>query len=103
MILLNDAFKYAREGNGPVLVEANTIRLLSHSTSDDQAKYRPKESIENDLANDPLEKFVNQLVSRKHYYSLMLMKSLNLEINDHINEAADWALSKPDPDPKTIT
>ncbi len=49
---------YAREGNGPVLVEANTIRLLSHSTSDDQAKYRPKESLENDLANDPINKYV---------------------------------------------
>ncbi len=29
----NDAFEYSRNGNGPVLVEANTIRLLSHSTS----------------------------------------------------------------------
>ena len=96
-----DAFQYAREGNGPVLVEANTIRLLSHSTSDDQSKYRPKESIENDLANDPLEKFVNQLIS-ENIITNDVFNELKLEINEHINEAADWALSKPDPDPSTI-
>ncbi len=98
----NDAFEYSRSGKGPVLVEANTIRLLSHSTSDDQSKYRPKESIENDLANDPLEKFVNQLVS-ENIITHDVFSELKLEINQHINEAADWALSKPDPDPSTIS
>jgi 2-oxoisovalerate dehydrogenase E1 component len=97
----NAAFEYAREGNGPVLVEAHTIRLLSHSTSDDQSKYRPKESLEEDLANDPLEKYVNLLISEK-VITNALYDEFKLEINDHINQAADWALSKPDPEPHTI-
>lgn len=97
----NEAFEYAREGNGPVLVEAHTIRLLSHSTSDDQAKYRPKESIEEDLKNDPLQKYVSELIKEK-LITKEAYEELMSEINDHINQAADWALSSPDPDPKTI-
>lgn len=97
----NEAFEYAREGNGPVLVEAHTIRLLSHSTSDDQAKYRPKESIEEDLKNDPLQKYVSELIKEK-LITKEVFEELKLEINDHINQAADWALSSPDPDPETI-
>lgn len=97
----NSAFEYAREGNGPVLVEANTIRLLSHSTSDDQVKYRPKESLENDLANDPINKFVDILLSEKIVTEQFLEEFKN-EINERINQAADWAFSKEDPDPSLI-
>jgi len=97
----NEAFEYAREGNGPVLVEAHTIRLLSHSTSDDQAKYRPKESIEEDLKNDPLQKYVSELMKEK-LITKEVYEELKSEINDHINQAADWALSSSDPDPETI-
>ena len=97
----NSAFEYAREGKGPVLVEANTIRLLSHSTSDDQAKYRPKESLENDLANDPINKYVDLLIKEK-VVTESFIEEFKLEINDRINQAADWALSKEDPDPKSI-
>jgi len=98
----HNSFEYARSGNGPVLVEANTIRLLSHSTSDDQAKYRPKDSLEEDLANDPMEKFVNLLIS-ENIITLPAFEEFKLEIKDHINQAADWALSTPEPDVNSIS
>ncbi|MEE9430783.1 MAG: thiamine pyrophosphate-dependent enzyme [Melioribacteraceae bacterium] len=97
-----EAFNYARAGNGPVLVEAKTIRLFSHSTSDDQAKYRPKDSIAEDIKKDPLEKFVKLLMDEK-IITKESYTELKLEINEHINEAADWAYLKPDPDIKEIT
>lgn len=96
------SFEYARAGNGPVLVEAKTIRLFSHSTSDDQNKYRPKDSLEEDLKNDPLEKFVQKLIS-ENILTNEAYKEFNKEITDHINQAADWALTRPEPDPKTVT
>lgn len=99
--IANQSFEHAREGNGPVLVEANTIRLLSHSTSDDQSKYRPKESLQEDIANDPLEKFVKELISAK-IITENVFNELKLEIKEHINEAAEWALSKPEPDPTDV-
>ena len=97
-----DAFEYARSGKGPVLVEARTVRLLSHSTSDDQLKYRPKESIEKDLENDPLEKFASLLIS-ENIITEEIYKELKSEINEHINQAADAAMATPDPNVNTVT
>ncbi len=57
------AYKYAREGKGPVLIEAHVVRLSSHSSSDDQRKYRTKESIEADKAKDPLKLLTDRIIS----------------------------------------
>lgn len=46
---VDEAFNYLREGRGPVLIEAEVVRLHSHSSSDDQKKYREPEEIEKDL------------------------------------------------------
>ena len=96
-----EAFKYARSGNGPVLVEAKTIRLFSHSTSDDQGKYRPKDSLAIDLENDPLKKFVEYLIN-ENIIKPASYEELKNEINEHISKAAEWALSKPDPDIESV-
>ncbi|MCM3636720.1 pyruvate dehydrogenase (acetyl-transferring) E1 component subunit alpha [Sporosarcina luteola] len=37
------AFDYARNGNGPTLIEAVTWRTGAHTTADDPSKYRPEE------------------------------------------------------------
>ncbi|MCB9210621.1 MAG: tungsten formylmethanofuran dehydrogenase [Ignavibacteriales bacterium] len=96
------AFEYARDGNGPALIEAHTIRLLSHSTSDDQAKYRTKDSLEEDFKNDPINKFTSVLFE-KNIISPEAYEEFKAEINSRVNQAAEWALSKPDPDPKTVS
>ena len=44
----------ARCGDGPSLVVANVVRLLPHSSSDDQRKYRPEGELAKDKARDPL-------------------------------------------------
>ncbi|MBL1215585.1 MAG: tungsten formylmethanofuran dehydrogenase [Ignavibacteriae bacterium] len=94
------AFKYARIGKGPALIEADVVRLFSHSTSDDQSKYRTKESLDEDLKKDPLEKYKNKLIE-KNILTEQAFDELIKEIKNHINEAADWALKHDDPDPKT--
>lgn len=96
------AFKYARQGKGPVLVEAEVVRLFSHSTSDDQNKYRDKASIEADKKRDPLLLFSEKLLEKKVMTELAY-EEFKKEINNHINEATDWAIKHPDPDPATVT
>lgn len=95
------AFEYARSGKGPVLVEAKTIRLFSHSTSDDQSKYRPKDSLEEDLQNDPLNKFSNYLI-KNGIITEENIENLKKEISKKVNDAADWAYSRPEPDVKNV-
>ena len=55
------ALDHAREGKGPVLIEAFTYRVGAHTTADDPGKYR--ESAEEDRwrAKDPLERLEKYL------------------------------------------
>ncbi len=50
----SEAVKYARDGNGPVLIEAITYRLGAHTTSDDPSRYRSAEEEKEWEAKDPL-------------------------------------------------
>lgn len=47
----------AREGAGPVLLEALTYRIGAHTTSDDPSKYRDEEEVEYWKARDPIQRF----------------------------------------------
>ena len=96
------AFKYARQGKGPVLVEAHVVRLFSHSSSDDQKKYREAEQLQEDLKRDPIELFTNLLI-KKEILTELANQEFKKEISYHVNEAADWALKQSDPDVSTAT
>jgi len=94
------AFKYARQGKGPALIESDCIRLLSHSSSDDQRKYRTKEDIDQDFNKCPINYFSDLLI-KKGVLTELAFEELKKEVNNHINEAADWALKQPDPKPES--
>ncbi len=97
---LQSAFKYARQGKGPVLVEAHTVRLFSHSSSDDQKKYLPEEALIDLSSKDPITLFSRKLI-RKGILTELALDEFNKEIINHVQEAADWALEQSDPDPAT--
>lgn len=94
------AFKYVRQGKGPALIESDCVRLLSHSSSDDQKKYRSKEDIEQDFKKDPINYFSDLLI-KKGVLTELAFEELKKEVSNHINEAADWALKQPDPKPES--
>ncbi len=90
------AYDHAKSGKGPVLIEAHTVRLFSHSSSDDQKKYRPKESLLADLKNDPIDKLVNLLLEEK-YITDEEFKIMRTEAHNAADEVAEWALAQEDP------
>jgi 2-oxoisovalerate dehydrogenase E1 component alpha subunit len=49
--------KRARRGDGPTLVEAKVLRLTSHSSDDDQRRYRTAEDLESEKERDSLLRF----------------------------------------------
>lgn len=53
---LKQVTAFAREGHGPVLIEALTYRKGAHTTSDDPTKYRTKENEEEWEKTDPLKR-----------------------------------------------
>ncbi|MFH1195906.1 MAG: dehydrogenase E1 component subunit alpha/beta [bacterium] len=95
------AFKYARQGKGPALIEAHVVRLFSHSSSDDQKKYRPVESIHEDSKQDPINLF-SELLIKKGVLTELAFEEFKKEINNHVNEAAEWALKQAEPKAGTV-
>lgn len=96
-----EAVRIAREGNGPSLIYADVVRLRSHSASDVQEKYRSKESLEEDLRNDPVLKMENFLVG-KNIYSREKIAQLKKELSEEILKIADEVFTQPNPDASTV-
>lgn len=93
---IQEAIEYIKSGKGPALIEADVVRLESHSSSDDQKKYRDKKELEEDLKNDPIEKFAQILIA-KEFLTQNDFDDLKKTIIDEINQAADKAFNAPDP------
>jgi len=94
------AFDYVRNGFGPVLVEAHVVRLFSHSSSDDQKKYRPLEILDEESKKDPIN-ILSNLLLQKELITEEFLENLKKEIHEEINRAADWALKQPEPKPES--
>jgi 2-oxoisovalerate dehydrogenase E1 component alpha subunit len=52
-----EAFRRARAGEGPTLLEAKVTRLTGHSSDDQQTRYRPADELEAMRERDPLPRF----------------------------------------------
>ena len=77
--LMKEVVANVRQGNGPALVDADCVRLLPHSSSDDQRKYRDEEELSSDSERDPI------LILKKH---LLRDKVITESQDDSISNAA---------------
>lgn len=100
--VMKNAVERAREGKGPSLIVANVVRLLPHSSSDDDRKYRTKEELERDKARDPLPKMARFLIE-EGYLTDSEANAIAEDVKKAIDAAADWAESRPLPDPSSVT
>ena len=57
------AAERARTGHGPTLIEHVTYRAAAHSTSDDPARYRPKDDYQGWPLGDPIERLKGHLIA----------------------------------------
>ena len=69
---------------------SNVVRLLPHSSSDDQRKYRSEEDLENDKKRDPILRFQKACVDGKIITEKEFDKIRN-EVKNQVDEEADWA------------
>ena len=90
----------ARSGEGPTLVETNTIRMMPHSSSDDHLRYRTQEDLDAERELDPLPRFRDFLVSS----SLLdeeRDQTMREAVDQEVEEAISYADASPSPDPAT--
>jgi 2-oxoisovalerate dehydrogenase E1 component alpha subunit len=81
------AAERARTGGGPTLIEHVTYRAAAHSTSDDPARYRPKDDYQKFPLGDPVERLKKHLVALGEW-SEERHQALTTELEQHV--AASW-------------
>jgi len=96
-----EAARVAREralaGEGPTLIEAETMRMHGHAAHDDM-KYVPKEQVEQWRKRDPIDRQSSRLAALGFD-----VEQLRAEIRAEIEAAAEQALAAPMPDGSTAT
>jgi TPP-dependent pyruvate/acetoin dehydrogenase alpha subunit len=94
-----DAVAYARAGNGPVLIEAKTMRMLGHAQHD-SAEYVPKAMLETWRQRDPLDRF-EKVLTEKKLWDAKTKKEIDARIAGEIRADVEFAENSPFPPPET--
>ena len=81
------AAERARTGAGPTLVELVTYRASAHSTSDDPARYRPKDDFDRWPLGDPIARLKQHLI-RLGEWSEQRHQALTTELEELV--ATNW-------------
>ena len=90
----------ARKGKGPSVIVSHVVRLLPHSSSDDQRKYRSPEELEADRKRDPIVVF-EKMCQEAGVITQKEFDGLREQVYTQVDEDAEWADQQPHPDPKT--
>ena len=101
-LAFREAIERARQGKGPSVIVSNVVRLLSHSSSDDQKKYRKQEDLDKDKNRDPLLVFEKNCIKNKILKEGDFEKLRN-EIIQIVDQDAEWADKQNHPDPNSAT
>ena len=100
--LIPGLIKRMRDGGGPMLIEAQVVRLESHSSSDDQSKYRSQEEMARARERDPIVQ-TQQYLLRHHIMTQDEIEKMRAAIQGEVDKAADEAELAPQPEPGRIT
>ena len=91
-----EAHERARRGDGPTLIEAHVVRLTSHSSDDDQRRYRDPTEVEALKERDPVPAFAVELRSIG-VLDDATDERLRAEVKAEFNEASARAEARPEP------
>jgi pyruvate dehydrogenase E1 component alpha subunit len=94
------ALEHVRSGKGPVLLEIRTYRYRGHSMSDPQ-KYRTKDEVEQYKAQDPIEKVLKTIKTKK-YATDAEIEAIEEKIKAIVEESVQFAENSPFPDPEEL-
>ncbi|MBW4023033.1 MAG: pyruvate dehydrogenase (acetyl-transferring) E1 component subunit alpha [Proteobacteria bacterium] len=94
------AIAHCRAGKGPFLLEMKTYRYRGHSMSD-PAKYRTREEVQKMRSERDCIESVHHLLTEQGVDEAEI-KKIDDAVKAVVQEAADFAQSSPEPDPKEL-
>jgi TPP-dependent pyruvate/acetoin dehydrogenase alpha subunit len=96
-----EAVDRARRGDGPTLIECETMRMHGHGAHDDMS-YVPKEMFEEWGRRDPIERYERRL-AEEHGFDDEELREIREDVKGEVAEAAEKALASPMPEPDLAT
>jgi pyruvate dehydrogenase E1 component alpha subunit len=95
------AAEHARAGNGPYILEMKTYRYRGHSMSD-PAKYRTRDEVDAvRKTRDPID-HIEELLEKRGFADEATLKGIDAEVKTIVADAAEFARTSPEPDPKEL-
>jgi TPP-dependent pyruvate/acetoin dehydrogenase alpha subunit len=91
------ACERARQGDGPTLIEAETMRMHGHGAHDDM-RYVPKAMFEHWEARDPIRRYAERLAAEG-----IEVEPIRASVKEEVDRATEWALDQPMPEPGAAT
>lgn len=101
MNAMAEAKRFVLEEGMPVIVQANCVRMQSHSNSDDHLLYRSDAEREYTREYDPLAKF-RRLLIRYNRFTEQELAEMEEEAKNEIKQAHKVALNSPEPSGDSI-
>lgn len=101
MNAMEEARAVALENEGPVLIEAQCVRIHSHSNSDKHELYRDEKELAEARALDPLMHFRKGLIEQKIFEESEL-QAIEAEMKKQLLEAHSKAVAAANPTPESI-
>jgi 2-oxoisovalerate dehydrogenase E1 component alpha subunit len=86
----------ARRGHGPALIECKTYRIVPHSSSDDDRRYRTRKEVEEWAKKDPIDRFKKYLMG-EGILSEEEDERIRAEADQEVADAVRYAEQAPDP------
>lgn len=96
-----EAVARAREGTGPTLIECKTYLFKGHYAGEGSRwlRYRSREELEEWLEKCPIKRFRLTLI-KEGIFSQSVLKEIDSQIDNEIEEAVKFAEDSPYPDPE---
>jgi pyruvate dehydrogenase E1 component alpha subunit len=98
---VKEAVERARQGGGPTLIEAKTMRMLGHAIHDG-AEYVPADLLAGWEALDPVRRYHDRLLA-EGVASQEELDALRRQAVDEVEEAITFAEASPLPSPEEVT
>tara|TARA_Y100001934_G_scaffold283558_1_gene404299 strand:- start:548 stop:2551 length:2004 start_codon:yes stop_codon:yes gene_type:complete len=99
-LAFKESIQRARKGKGPSVIVSHVVRLLPHSSSDDQRKYRNEKDLAEDLKRDPLAVLESKCLD-ENFITPQEFEQIRKNVEQQVNADAEWADAQDYPEPTT--
>jgi len=99
-LAFKEAVQRARKGKGPSVIVSHVVRLLPHSSSDDQRKYRSEKDLAEDIKKDPLVILESKCID-ENFIKPDEFEKIRTQVDKQVDDDAEWADGQDYPAPDT--